>query len=591
MASISKHEVFFLIRANAALFRMIRGETSGPRLLKKWAKKIPDHAVIVFEDRKVTYGELEALSNQVANHFSSLGIKEGDVVAVMMENCPEFLILVTGLNKIGAVASLINTHLRKKPLVHSINICYPKFIVASANLVTHLDDIIDDITLNKDDIWIWDGKAPAEYKARDLNETLKTASTAPSENQVKLKFDDQVINIYTSGTTGLPKAARVSNRRILIGGYIVGHSLAAITQKDILYVPLPLYHSLALYVGWGTTLVSGGTMVIRRKFSASNFWTDAKKVNATVSVVIGELPRYLLSKAPSPAEKDHNIKKLITVGLRGSLWEEFRNRFNINRIYEFYGATETNVGIVNIEGRPGMMGKIMGIMGAVVRWDPDTETLIRNEKGRCIKAKEGEEGMLLGRKNFLTNKLFLGFDGYVNKEETNKKLIKGVFHSWDEFFMTGDVVKVHKDNWISFCDRSSDSFRWRSENVATQEVENILSDFNEIEEVSVYGVKIPGEEGAAGMAACVFKEAVDGDGLSAFVIDNLPHYARPLFIRICKELPKTSTFKRIKYTLKNEGFNPNEVKDSLYFWDRHQEKYMPLNNGLYENIMNGDVKL
>ncbi len=591
MATISKKEILFMMQANAVLYRMIRGEITGARLLEKWAKKTPDHPVIIFEDRKITYGEFDSLSNQVANHFSSLGIKKGDVVAMMMENCPEFLILFTGLNKIGAVASLLNTHLRKKPLTHAINICYPKFIVSGANLVTHIENVIDDITLNKDNIWIWDGKAPAEYEARDLNEKLKTASTAPSENQVKLKFDDQVINIYTSGTTGLPKAARVSNRRIIVGGYGVGYMLAGIRQKDVLYVPLPLYHSLAVYVGWGATLVSGGTIVIRRKFSASNFWTDAKKVNATVSIVIGELPRYLLSQAPGPAEKDHNIKRLITVGLRGSLWEEFRNRFNINQIYEFYGATETNVGVANIEGRPGMMGRIAGVMAAVVRWDPDTETLIRNEKGRCIKVKTGEEGMLLGRKNFFTNKLLLGFDGYVNQEETNKKLIKGVFHSWDEYFITGDVVKMHENKWISFCDRSSDSFRWRSENVATQEIENILSDFTKIEEVSVYGVKIPGEEGAAGMAACVFRDTMDDDGLSDFVIDNLPHYARPLFIRKCKELPKTSTFKRIKYTLRNEGFNPTEVKDPLYFWDRHQEKYMPLNNGLYEDIINGHLKL
>ncbi|MCP4682860.1 MAG: long-chain-acyl-CoA synthetase [Desulfobacterales bacterium] len=589
--AITKQELLVMLRLHISLFRMIRGERSGPRLVEKWAKKTPDNPAITFQDRVITYSQLNSQANQVANHFSSLCAKQGDAVAVMMENCAEFLILITGLNKIGVVASLINTHLRKKQLTHALTICSPSFIVASENHVPHIEEVIDNVDLGKEDMWVWDGKAPEGYENRDLNEAVKTASSLPPQNQVKLKFDDHRLNIYTSGTTGLPKAAKVSNRRMLSGGYGVGFSLAGFKSKDVLYVPLPLYHSLAMYVGWGTTLVAGATIAIRRKFSASSFWADAKKNNATGSIVIGELPRYLMAQAPSPIEKEHSIERVITVGLRGNLWEEFQNRFNINQIFEFYGATETNVGIMNIEGRPGMMGKLSSVVGAVVRWDPDTETIIRDKKGRCIKVEEGEEGMLIGRNNVLLNKILLGFDGYLNKDETDKKLIKGVFLPWDEFFVTGDVVKMHEDTWISFCDRSSDSFRWRSENVATQEVESILGDYMKIEEVSVYGVKIPGEEGAAGMAACVFKEKWDDNGLSDFIIDNLPHYARPLFIRICKELPKTSTFKRIKYTLRNEGFNPTQIKDQIYFWDRHQEKYMPLNNDLYEDIVEGNIKL
>ncbi|HUT55824.1 MAG TPA: long-chain-acyl-CoA synthetase [bacterium] len=586
---INKAEAKVAVRLNVALYRLLKGECCSYRLVEKWARLIPERPAVYFQDGIMTWRELNALTNKVANHFLSQGGKDGDVVAVFMENCPEYLGLLAGLNKIGMVASLINTHLRQKPLAHALIICNPRWIVASEELVQALEDVIAEAPVGKEAVWVWDGQAPPGYEERDLSRPIAAASDAAPAKVKKPKFDDHVLNIYTSGTTGLPKAARVSNRRVFFSGYALGYALARFASEDCIYVPLPLYHSIGMFVGWGSALATGAAIGIRRRFSASEFFTEAKKFHATGATFIGEMPRYLLAQPPSPHERDHGIRRVITVGLRGNVWETFQQRFGIEQVFEFYGATETSVGIMNVEGKPGMLGRLMPLQAYVVKWDKDSETIVHNEKGRCINCEPGEEGMLIGRINSIFN--VLGFDGYVDDEATRSKLIKGVFSSWDEFFVTGDVVKVHDDRWVSFVDRSGDTFRWKGENVATKEVEIVLDGCPAVGDVNVYGVKVPGQEGAAGMAAVVVDGEWDCECVSKYVVENLPHYARPLFVRLCPELPMTVTLKHQKFGLRSEGFDPAKIKDPIYFWDRRQQSYKLLDEDTYADIVGGNVKL
>lgn len=589
MYSVNRQEFKVLTRLVVSLVKLLKGDCAAAALIEKWARLQPDAPAIKFEDQVLTYAELNRLVNRVANHFRAIGVKEGDVVAVNMENCPEFLALISGLNKIGAAASLINTHLRHKPLAHALEICHPRWTVVSESLVPAVEEVLGDIDIDRESILVWDGEAPPGYQERDLGEAVATTSDSPPPNPRKAKFDDHVLNIYTSGTTGLPKAARVSNRRIFFSGYALGYSLSEYGPGDVIYAPLPLYHSLAMFVAWGSTLATGAAIAIRRRFSASEFWKDAKKFDATSSIFIGEMPRYLMAQPPGPQDRDHKVRKVITVGLRANVWEEFRNRFGIEKVFEFYGATETNVGVMNVEGRPGMLGRLMPLQAYVVRYNKEAEVIERDGNGRVVPCEPGEEGMLIGRISKLFN--LLGFDGYLSDDETQNKIIKGAFRSWDEFFVTGDVVKLHDDRWVSFVDRSGDTFRWRGENVATQEVEVVLDACPLVSDVNVYGVKVPGEEGAAGMAAIVMEGDWDCESVSRYVGDNLPFYACPLFVRVCKELPMTSTLKHIKYQLRKDGFDPARIKDPLFFWDRHQKTYRPLDQGLYQDILDGKIKL
>jgi len=540
----------------------------------------------------MTFREQNELTNRVANHFRSLGGKTGDVVAVNMENCPEYLALLAGLHKIGMVASLVNTHLRQKVLAHALTICSPRWIVASESLIPAIEDVLPDVSFGKDSIWVWDGKAPADYQERDLSKALAKLSSDPPDTPHKPKFDDHILNIYTSGTTGLPKAAKVSNRRVFFSGYGLGYAMASFNDQDCIYAPLPLYHSMGMYTSWGSALATGAALGIRRRFSGSEFWDDAIKYKATGAVFIGEMPRYLLAQPPKPQDKEHNIKRVICAGLRANIWEEFQERFGIEKIFEFYGATETNVGIMNLEGRPGMLGRLVPLQSTAVKWDPDAETLIRNKQGRCDRIEEGEEGMLIGNLNSIFN--LLGYDGYLigsSEEDNQLKRATDVFRKGDEWFVTGDVVKLHDDRWVSFVDRAGDTYRWKSENVATKEVEMVLDGCPGVCEVNVYGVKVPGVEGAAGMAAVVIDREWDEKSVSEYVRSNLPHYAHPVFIRVCTELPKTSTLKHIKYVLRKDGFDPTKIEDPVYFWDRHTKQYKVLDEDLYTDIVGGNVRL
>lgn len=554
--------------------------------VQRHARVRPNNIAVFFNDREITWAELNADANRIANLFSSLGAKPGDTVALYMENCPEFMMILAGLSKIGVVTSLINTNLRHKTLSHAMTICSPRWIVVGASLLPVLEEIQEGLPVKRDKIFVWDGEAPADYKDTDLALLTKSVS---SENPPKIhrhRLSTHALNIYTSGTTGLPKAARVSNRRWFFSGWALGYAMSNLSSRDVIYVPLPLYHSIGMYVGWGGALVVGAGIGIRRRFSASEFWSEAKRIGATATTFIGEMPRYLLNQPPRPEEKDHGIRQVITVGLRANVWEEFEKRFGIGTIFEFYGATETNVGIMNADGRPGFLGRLVPLQALVVRWDQEAEDFVRDKRGRCIICEPGETGVMLGRSISL-----LGFDGYLDDRETQAKIMKGVRWPWDEFFNTGDMVKVHEDRWVSFVDRVGDTFRWKGENVATKEVEMILDGHPAVKEINVYGVEVPGQEGRAGMAAAVFEPGWNCEEFSRFVQDNLPHYARPLFLRDCKEMQTTITFKHVKYNLRKEGFSPSVVKDRLYFWDRSREFYVPLEEDLYADIVNGNTRL
>ncbi len=335
----SMTEITFALRLVVGIGKLLSGQNNAAMLIEKWARINPDRPAIYCGDRVMTYSEQKELMNRLANHFLSLGGKAGDVVAVYMENCPEYLTLIAGLNKIGMVASLINTNLKQQVLAHALTICSPRWIVAAESLIPAIEDVLPDVSFDKDSIWVWDGKAPAGYQERDLGEVLEKISSVPMDNPHKARTGDHILNIYTSGTTGLPKAAKISNLRLCLGGHGMGWAMARFNYQDSIYAPVPLYHSLGISAAWGGALTNGAAIGIRRRFSASEFWDDVINYKATAAVLIGEMPRYLLAQPPKPREKEHKITRVICAGMRANIWHEVEERFGIEKIIEFFGGT------------------------------------------------------------------------------------------------------------------------------------------------------------------------------------------------------------------------------------------------------------
>ena len=220
----------------------------------------------------------------------------------------------------------------------------------------------------------------------------------------------------------------------------------------------------------------------------------------------------------------------------------------------------------------------------IVRCDPATGEIIRNRRGRCTEVKPGETGLLLGRISPL-----IKFDGYLDKQASEKKIVRDVLRKGDQYFNTGDLIQLHENRWASFADRLGDTFRWKGENVSTNEVAELINGAPGVLESNVYGVKVPHTEGRAGMAALTVDEDFDLDAFADYVQKNLTRYQFPFFIRLLDSgnMRITGTFKHQKVDYRDEAFDPGKVKDPLYFYDG--KKYIPLDQKLYGKIERGEV--
>ena len=564
-----------------------------PDMIEGFARTKPNNIAIYFEDRKITYRELDEAANRYARWAIAQGLGKGHVVAVMMENRPEYIIAWLGVLKAGAAAALINTNLIKGPLAHSLNISGASHAILGAECAEGFASAADQLERPMK-AWVTGGTVQGTEQLDKLLDLFST-DALPADTRKDVTINDEALYIYTSGTTGNPKAARLPHVRVLT--MMTGFSAAAnATEKDRMYCVLPLYHSAGGVCAVGAVLTVGGAVIIRRKFSAREFFTDCGKYEATLFQYIGELCRYLLNAEVNPKERKHKIRMAIGNGLRPEIWPAFQKRFNIPRVLEFYGATEGNVALLNYDGTVGAVGRIPGwakkrFNVEIVKFNTETETVVRGADGLCIVCAPGEAGEALGKISTDPNTPTGRFDGYAKKEETEKKILRDVFEKGDQWFRTGDLLKQDKRGYFYFVDRIGDTFRWKGENVSTNEVSEAISVFPGIKEANVYGVAVPGTDGRAGMAAIVCDPGLDLVKLHAHIIKELPDYARPLFVRLSHEMEVTGTFKHRKVDLVKEGIDLMLIKEPVYFNSPVEKKFVPLTAELHGQICSGAFKL
>ena len=558
-----------------------------PKQIAEHAKKTPKQVAVYFEDEKVTYQQLIFRANQYSHWFLKNGLKRGDVVALLMENRPEFLIVWIGITQIGGTVALINTNLKGHPLDHSLSISSAKHIIIGEEMVNNFHSVNDVIRENLQ-VWIEGKKVSSDYN--NLNDTVLNNSINFPNLDYEVTNNDVALYIYTSGTTGDPKAASISHKRLRLMPMTF---IAAISPKksDKIYNVLPLYHSAGGVVAVGIALTTGASLVLRRKFSVKEFWEDVDRYKVTIFQYIGELCRYLLNAPHNEYEKSHNLRIAAGNGLRPDIWDSFKKRFGIKKIVEFYGATEGTFSLINFDGKTGAIGRIPNYMKStmnveIVKFDIERGEPIRNKQGYCILCEYGEPGEALGKIDLDVG----GFDGYVDKQATEKKILRNVFEEGDQWFQSGDLLSTDKDGYFYFIDRIGDTFRWKGENVATSEVAFAFSNIKGIKEANVYGVSIPGNDGKAGMAALVIDEDIDLKDLYFDLSKSLPSYAVPLMLRIKKQIEVTGTFKHRKVELVREGYDPSKVSDPIYIIDNQNKTYIDLNDEKFEKIKNEKVK-
>ncbi len=559
---------------------------------ERWARERGDQPAILQQDRVVTWRELDAGANQYARWAKSLGLQKGDVVSILMENRPEFIMAWLGLLKGGMVAALINTHLTGQPLAHSIGLAGAKHLILGSDLADSYAAALSGMASHPT-LWATGGHVSTGCENLDAALCAQSDAPMPPDSRDDIFCRDKALYIYTSGTTGLPKAANISHMRLL---HIMSAFQGAVNAgaDDRMYDVLPLYHSAGGIAALGPPFLGGGSLVIRTRFSATEFWEDCRRYRPTVFQYIGELCRYLVNTPEHPDERAHNLKIAIGNGLRPEIWSRFQSRFGIPHIMEFYGATEGNVGMINYDGKVGAIGRVpwyaRGIQKIrLVRYDLDKGAPARGADGLCTETAGGEIGEAIGKID--PNDPRSRFDGYTSTQETEKKILRDAFAKGDAWFRTGDLMRRDGHGYFYFVDRTGDTFRWKGENVATSEVAEALSVFPGVKEANVYGVEVPGGEGKAGMAALVTDARFDLSALAIYLEKNLPFFARPIFLRFQQEIEVTSTFKQRKIELQKEGFDPSVIADPLYVRLASAADYTHLTPDLYRGICDGKTKL
>ena len=557
-----------------------------PDLLDAMALSRGDSPALLSDAETLTYAELAARSNRYGRWALSLGLAPGSTIGLMMPNRPDYLAAWIGIARAGLATALLNTSLVGASLAHCVAVARPEHVVVAASLAERFAGALPHLDAAPR-AWVRDDPAFDGVLAALSGEPL-----GPGE-RVALRPSHRALLIYTSGTTGLPKAAVVSHRRIVTWSrWFAG--LAALGPDDRMYDCLPLFHSVGGVVAPGCVLAAGGSVVIAERFSASRFWTDVARWDCTLFQYIGELCRYLLAAAPAgSAPPPHRLRLGLGNGLRPDVWEDFRDRFAVPEIMEFYAATEGSFSLVNVEGRPGSIGRVPPFLAhrfpaAILRFDVEAGLPSRGADGFCIRAAPDEAGEAVG---LIGDAEGAGrFEGYTDRADSDAKVLRDVFAPGDRWFRTGDLMRRDAAGFFFFVDRIGDTFRWCGENVATTEVAEALTGAPGVVEATVYGVAVPHRDGRAGMAALVTGEGFSLAALRLHLASRLPAYARPVFLRLQPAIDSTDTFKHRKAPLVRDGFDPAAVPDPLYVDDRSAGAYVPVDAALHARIADGTFR-
>jgi fatty-acyl-CoA synthase len=565
-----------------------------PVLIDHLAERHYDHPALLSLEGALSYRGLAEETRRYARWGLTQGFQSGDVVGLLMGNCPRYIALWLGLCRIGVTVSLLNVNLRGESLAYAINLARPRALICGAYQVSALESATEHLA-DRIDCWVH-GAADTRLPYLDL--AIEALSHAPltADECALPTLDQRALLIYTSGTTGLPKAANISHYRVMQWSHWFA-GLMDVGSTDRLYNCLPMYHSIGGVVAPGAVLVSGGTVVIRERFSSTAFWQDLVHERCTLFQYIGELCRYLLQAPLHAEEAQHRLRLCCGNGLRPEVWESFQKRFRIPQIFEFYASTEGSFSLYNCEGRVGSVGRIPAFLShrqpvALIRLQSDARTPLRDASGLCMRCATDESGEAIAQ---LTDgsgayDVHTRFEGYLDRAATDQKILRDVFTSGDTWYRSGDLMRQDARGFFYFVDRLGDTLRWKGENVSTTEVADVLAVCQGVQDAVVYGVSVPEADGRACMAALAISEQFNLYQFRRQVAQRLPAYARPLFLRIVPSLEVTETFKLKKQQLALEGFDPTHIGDQLYCDDRARQQYVPLDEALYQSVQRGLVR-
>jgi len=568
------------------------------------AAKYPDRIAVKWDDQDdpvgltqvvvphIKYKAFNEGANRYANFFLECGFKKGDIICILLANRAELLQLHVAAAKIGAISSMLNTGWHGRTLAYALKLNPVKAIIVGEEHLVLFNEAKPEIErVDVRSIYYLSDKGvtAAPRGMTDLKQAVKEISTDNPLNTAQVGINDPCHLVFTSGTTGgMPKAAIVMHKTLVENAHAFQMTMD-LQKNDTIYIPLPFFHNTALVAGWPPAVLAGAAVALRRKFSSTHFWNDTRKFRATKFCYVGELCRYLMNQPPRPDDSANPVEGMFGNGLRPEIWKAFKQRFDIPFVNEFYGAAELPSGFVNQYNFDCTIGRAVK-NNAVVKYDIDVDRPILNRDGLMEKCDYGDVGLVLFEVSASEPLM-----GYTRREETEKKLLRDVFVKGDCWFNTGDLMRNIGFGHRQFVDRLGDTYRWHGENVSTTEVESVLDSFPQVYMSAVYGVKIPGTDGRAGMAAIVLldirPEDFDFKALVKMLRQEMADFAIPRFIRFKDELEQTPSMKTKKEGLKQEDYDIEKIDAPVYVLLPGAAEYVKLTKAMRKKIDEGAYKM
>lgn len=573
------------LRALRAVRPLARTQTrTFPRLIDWLAARHGERPALLSERESLTYRGLADRMNRYARWALTHGLAKGDVVCLLMPNRPEYVAIWLGFTRAGGVVALVNTNLVGQSLAACIDSVAPKHVIVAAELSAQIAGA-EAYLKTRPRLWI-KGKGSSDLPSIDADVDSLPGGPLDGSEIRGVTLSDPALLIFTAGASGGAKAAIIDHRRLALAVLGFAGVLDA-RATDRMFDCLPMYHMLGGVLAIGPLLARGGSVVIREKFSTHDFWRDVRRTDCTILQYVGEIPAALLRVPKQPQETEHHLRLCCGVGLRPDIWREFRTRFRIPHVLEFYGSSEGNVTLFNFEEKEGAIGRLPWWMRrrfpvALIRFDVEKKAPLRDSHGHCMPCLAGEQGEAIGR---LTSR----FTGYVNEADNEAKILRNVFAAGDAWLRTGDLMTQDADGYFYFIDRIGDTYRWKGESISTTEVKHALCAFPGVDDAIVYGVRVPDHEGRAGAATLFCPGWIDVSALHEHVTTHLLVHARPSFLRIHRSSGDAAKLKASD--LAAEGFDPARTADQFYFNDPQAKAFVPLDPELYARIMASEVWL
>ena len=519
-----------------------------PRLLEQRAATDPDRDFVVYGEERWTFGAVEAAAARLAGGLASLGVDRATKVALFLPNCAEFVNCYFAVAKLGAVTVPINTGYRGYMLEYVLNDTACPFLVVDASYLDRVCDALPNLE-SLECVVVRGELDSASALGDDIRVVALSDVDGDSvETRRDVSSNDVSCVIYTSGTTGPSKGVPLTNAHSVAKAIEVIR-LCEVTEADCIYAPVPLFHSFALQRGVVTAVTAGCRCALRERFSASGYWSDVRRLGATVGFCVFTIPQILKKAEPDPSDRDHTLRCLYNARHD----PEFEDRFGV-RLVEGYGLTEAGVAIYQRPGEstpPGSCGRV----------SEDWEVRLVDDKD--LDVLPGEPGEIAIRPRYPG----LIMPGYLNKPDATVE-------AWQNlWFHTGDLATVDEDGFYYFKDRKKDAIRRRGENVSSWEVEQVLREHVAVADAAAVPYPSPlGEDDVRVVVTLNDGAKLTHEALIAFCTERLPDFMVPRYLEFRDDLPRTPTGRIEKYRLRDEGLAP----DAYDRGDPREQRHTPL---------------